>query len=284
MAKKLAPPPDKEESQEGLKRDIQEQRQEARQKAEKRRETRLLDRKQTALDTLGGAVTELSSMTQEMSSSVEELEKTFADIGSQAAEAAQTTEQSNAVVAELSEVARIARANTQTSLEKVESIQELVQATTASIEGLITGIDANVAGNREIIKTLEGLEKQSSEIEEGIGGIIHISDQTNLFALNAAIEASRAGEHGAGFSVVADEIRLLAEQTEGSARQIVEAVQQVREAVTLVAGDLTGGLEQAEKNAERARSMTAGLGATTEGMDKVRTDVVAIRDLLETRK
>ena len=281
MAKKLAPPPDKEEDREGLRENIQEQRLEARQKAEKKREARLQGKQASALDTLGGAVTELTSMTQEMSSSVEELEKTFADIGSQAAEAAQTTEQSNAVVEELSEVARVAQANTRVSLGKVESIQELVRTTATSIEGLIAGINANAASNREIIQTLEGLEKQTSEIEETIGGIIHISDQTNLFALNAAIEASRAGEHGAGFSVVADEIRRLAEQTEGSARQIVEGMQAVRQGVNGVAKVLTEGLEQAETNAERAQSMTAGLSATVGGMEKVRENGIAIRDLSE---
>ncbi|QHA36643.1 HAMP domain-containing protein [Rossellomorea marisflavi] len=101
-------------------------------------------------------------------------------------------------------------------------------------------------------RTVEALGKRSSEISAIIATITDISEQTNLLALNAAIEAARAGEHGRGFAVVADEVRKLAEQSRDAAKGVTGIVHSIQEEVDLII----------DQNAEGVKEVIAGVETT----------------------
>ncbi len=267
MEKELAPPPGEGEGKKEIDKFIAEQRLSARQSAERRRALRMAERKQSALENLSSAISELNSMSQEASSAVAELEQTFAEITASAVQSSDAVGKSRSAVESISASVDSIKRNTQVSLEKVEAIRSLINATSQGVASLISGVNATVTTNMRTASLLEILEKQTLDIEATVSGITGASEQINLMALNAAIESSRAGEHGAGFSVVADEIMKLAQQTEESAGQIVDAVQNIRGAVNAVSEDLTEIVEQARQDAAKANEITANLDLTIEEIE-----------------
>jgi methyl-accepting chemotaxis protein len=152
-------------------------------------------------------------------------------------------------------------------------------------------------GGKVIAQTIENISQIRGQIEESANAvsdfvgasdtiaefvqtISDIADQTNLLALNAAIEAARAGEHGRGFAVVADEVRKLADRSNNAASEIKEAIDQLRDNSRDAASQMRITVEHAMKNGELANSAAGNLDQIVVGVQQVSNDISDIAQSL----
>jgi len=157
-----------------------------------------------------------------------------------------------------SSVAEVA-SHSQTTLSAVHECENLSVNLTDNVHATLASIQAQAEGIQQAVNVSDQLAGYSSEIDSILSTIRDIAEQTNLLALNAAIEAARAGEHGRGFAVVADEVRGLASRTQSSTGQIQSMVENMQASIARVVGVMKSSYDQTQHCVEHANASQQSL-------------------------
>jgi len=226
--------------------------------------------------TIAASSEELFASSEQSASASEEVAKTITDIAKGASEQAQDTELANASVKEVGVLLQENSTNISEVLRHAEDIERRKDEGYRILKSLVEQSAINEKATVQVHQIIRQNNNSAEKIEHASGMIQNIADQTNLLALNAAIEAARAGEAGRGFSVVAEEIRKLAEQSNSFTKEIKDiiielkdnsfsAVQTTEEMIHLVKDQV----KSVDETEEKFRLIANAITETKNSMEKL---------------
>ncbi|MGF0241411.1 methyl-accepting chemotaxis protein [Rhodococcus sp. IEGM1300] len=226
--------------------------------------SKMQEKLRDTLQRISGSATQLASAAEELNSVTDESARGLTQQNNEIEQAATAV---NEMTSAVEEVARNAVSTSEASKNATTSAgdgRDLVQETVSAIERMSTDVQSTAA-------LIGELANESRDIGKVLDVIRGLADQTNLLALNAAIEAARAGEAGRGFAVVADEVRALAHRTQQSTSEIERMIGSIQSGTEHAVDSMRNSTERAESTLNIARG--AGLS-----LDTINSAIVEINE------
>ena len=216
----------------------------------------------------------VSDASTQLAAHIEQSDKSACDTSLQLTEAANAIQLMNDTVHQVAQNAAAANAASLETRKKAEQGAEIVKRSLRSIDEVHT-VSMELKGD------MAQLHEHTQNINRIMGVISDIADQTNLLALNAAIEAARAGEAGRGFAVVADEVRKLAEKTMASTHDVANAIQAIQSSATQSMDSVDKAARQIEEATNYASQSGAALTDIVTTVESTADQVNAITSASE---
>ena len=197
-----------------------------------------------------------------MAAAVREVE---AGVSEQAASTNEVSATSKEIYATVQELAR-----TMGSVMKMAfDVAHTAKGGVNNLEGIRSAIDGLLSSSAAMARTFEAINEQTANIDKVITTITKVANRTNLLSLNAAIEAEKAGEKAGGFSVVALEVRRLADQTAVAALDIEKQIREMQQAVRQGVSSVESYAQQTQASSAAVTDLSSGLGQVIEGTTKL---------------
>ena len=232
-------------------------------------------------DEIGGASREINNFIEKVRATISLAKDTSSENASIAHELSTTTlqvgkrvEDSTQIISQTSQMSNVIKQEITASVSKAkESKEELMKANQElrSARGFVQELGQRVQNSAqtelELAHKIQQLSSDADQVKNVLTVISDIADQTNLLALNAAIEAARAGEHGRGFAVVADEVRTLAERTQKSLVEIHATINVIVQAIIDSSEQMNRNSKEVQELSSIAEDVGKKINATVDMMD-----------------